>query len=443
MVDQPNSKDQELDACTASLPKSLWASTAVPPPDAPSLNRAVSCDAVIVGAGFTGLRAALALAEDHAQVAVLEAAEIGWGASGRTGGQVNPLLPTHQPEEVEAQLGPDAAARLIGATVGSADELFAFIERYQIPCDAVQKGWVRVAHCQSAARKFEQQCRSWIRAGAGIAFLESNEIAETVGSDAYAFGALVESGGSIQPLSYVRGLARAAAQAGAQVFSRSPVTALARKNGAWHLRTPGGEVTADKVLLCTNGYTDRLWPKLGRSIVPVTSVQIASEPLPESIGKSILAEGRTFADTRRLIYYGRRDREERFLLGSLGHGPDSAELDYQRVKAEALRLFPQLAGIKWTHQWNGRIAITRDHLPHLHEPAPGLLIGLGYNGRGVAMSNVMGRALAERALGAEASSLPFPITPITGYPFHGFKDLGVGVALRWMKLRDGLEMSRQ
>ena len=420
----------------------MWARTAVAAPAAPALAETIRADVVVVGAGFTGLRAALALAEQNSDVVVLEAADVGCGASGRNGGQVNPLLPAHRPEQVHALLGPEAGSRLVEATIGSAEELFSLIEAYQIPCDAVQKGWVRVAHSKGAAHTFEQQCESWVRAGAKIELLDRAGIEHIVGSAAYHSGALVSAGGSIQPLSYVRGLARAATQAGARIFGQSRVTSMARRDGRWHLSSVGGEVSADTVLLCTNGYTDRLWPGLGQSIVSVTSVQMASEKLPHEVGRTILAGGQTFADTRRMIYYGRRDRDGRFLIGSLGHGDSAPEADYRRVQTEVVRLFPQLAGITWAHRWNGRIAITRDHLPHLHEPAPGLLMGLGYNGRGVALSNVMGRTLAARALGADGDSLDFPITPISGFPFHGFRDLGVGVALRWMKLRDDLETAR-
>lgn len=425
-----------------SLPDSLWAKTAVPAVKTESLAGSICADVAIVGAGFTGLRAALALAEQQTDVVVLESAEIGWGASGRTGGQVNPLLPVHQPEEVEALYGAGLGSRLVAATVQSADELFSLIKRYQIPCDATQKGWIRAAHCDSAAIKFEQQCKSWRRVGVDIEWLEPREIFPHLGSSAYRAGALVRSGGSIQPLSYVRGLARAAIHAGAQIFCGSRVISLGRSNNKWRLSTPGGEVSADNVLICTNGYTDGLWPGLSESIVPLTSLQIASEPLPDDIGKTILSKGQTYSDTRRLIYYGRRDRDGRFLIGSLGRGETSANTDYKIMKSEVVRLFPQLADVKWEYHWNGRVAITRDHLPHLHEPAPGLMIGLGYNGRGVAMSNVMGRTLAERVLGADPDSLPFPITSISGFPFHAFKDVGVRAAMQWMRVRDRLELSK-
>ena len=127
------------------------------------------------------------------------------------------------------------------------------------------------------------------------------------------------------------------------------------------------------------------------------------------------------------------------LLGSVGQGDAGRAADFERVRREAVRVFPQLAGAKWRYQWGGRVAFTQDHLPHLHEPAPGLLAGLGYNGRGVAMANVMGRALAERALGKDATDLPFPVTPVRPYPVHRFTGVGIPLAIAWMGFRDRLD----
>jgi glycine/D-amino acid oxidase-like deaminating enzyme len=203
--------------------------------------------------------------------------------------------------------------------------------------------------------------------------------------------------------------------------------------------TPNGSVVADSVLLCTNGYTDKLWPALKTSVVPLTAVQVASEPLPDAVRDSILPGGQTFSDTRRTILYGRREPDGQMLLGSVGHGDAGTEADFKRIHREAERVFPQLTGVKWRYQWGGRVAFTEDHLPHLHEPAPGLFAGLGYNGRGVAMGTIMGRVLAERALGKDAADLPFPMTPVRPYPGHAFAGIGIPIAIAWMGFRDRLD----
>ena len=418
---------------------SLWAATAGPAPAAAPLAGERRADVAVVGGGFTGLRAALALAEAGSDTVLLEAVESGWGASGRNGGQVNPLLPENTPESVAAMIGAAAAEKLCRLAMDSADELFALIQRHGILCDPRQEGWLRVAHCRAAARSWTRQCESWIAAGADIEIVEGERLAALTGTAAYAMGALTRRGGAIQPLSLARGLAEKAIAAGAAIHGASPALGLERGARGWTVTTPGGSVVAETVLLCTNGYTDELWPGLASSVVPLTAVQVASEPLPDDVRDSILPGGHTLSDTRRTILYGRREPDGEMLLGSVGRGDAGTAADFARLRREALRLFPQLAGVEWRYQWGGRVAITEDHLPHLHEPATGVLCGLGYNGRGVAMATIMGRVLAERALGKAASDLPFPVTPVRPYPFHHLSAIGIPLAIAWMGLRDRLD----
>ena len=420
-------------------PNSLWVATAGPAPTTIPLSGEQRADVAIVGGGFTGLRAALTLAEAGCSTIVLEANEIGWGATGRNGGQVNPILPENTPETVSAQIGAPAAEKLCRVSLESADELFSLIQRYDIHCSARQKGWLRVAHCRSAVRAWTQQCESWIRAGAEIDIVEGEQLAALTGSPVFNMGALNRRGGAIQPLSFARGLAEKAISAGATVYRSSPVLGLERTRTGWIVSTPDGSVVTEIVLLCTNGYTDGLWAGLSRSIVPLTAVQVASEPLPDDVRDSILPGGQTLSDTRRTILYGRREPDGQLVLGSIGQGGDGRTADFEYLRREAVRVFPQLAKTKWHYKWGGLIAITQDHLPHLHEPAPGLFAGLGYNGRGVAMANVMGRVLAELALGKDAKDMPFPITPVRPYPFQKFTRIGIPLAIAWMGFRDRLD----
>lgn len=420
-------------------PDSLWAATAGPTPATAELSGERRADVVVVGGGFTGLRAALALAEAGSDTVVLEAAETGWGASGRNGGQVNPLLPENTPETVAALIGAPAAEKLCRAALDSADELFALIQRYGINCNARQEGWLRVAHCRSAARTWTRNCESWIKAGAEIEIVEGGRLASLTGSTVFTMGALTRRGGAVQPLSLARGMANKAIAAGAAIHGSSPAVGLERSERGWTVTTPSGSVAADTVLLCTNAYTDGLWPGLERSVVPLTSVQVASERLPDDVRDSILPGGHTLSDTRRTILYGRREPDGQMLMGSIGQGYAGRVADFERVRREAVRVFPQLANAKWRYEWAGRLAVTQDHLPHLHEPAPGLLVGLGYNGRGVAMANVMGRVLAEWALGRDAADLPFPVTPVRPYPFQSLTGIGIPMAIAWMGFRDRLD----
>lgn len=425
---------------TSRFPETLWWKTA--PSTAPhaSLEGRVSVDVAIVGAGFTGLRAALHLAEAGTSVAVLDAGDVGWGASGRNGGQVNPLLPFNSPETLRTHLGTDYFERLTEASLNSADELFSLIKTYQIDCQARQNGWLRVNHNDRALRKAEKDLKAWNDFGAGMSLIDGEEVRRIAGTDFYRSGVVAPRGGAVQPLMLAQGIADAAKQRGASIFGQSPVLSLEQHEGKWTLNTKNGVVTADWIVIATNGYTDSLLPGLATSIIPVTSIQIATDPLPEPIANTVLTQGHTISDSRRVIMYARREPDNRLVYGGLGKTErDGAITGYDWLVRDAERIFPQLAGTKWSSRWGGRIALTDDHLPHLHEPKKGVLVGLGYNGRGVAMSNVMGRVMAQRILGADPAALPFPAIPIQTVPFRRTKVLGMGTAVWFMRLLDYLE----
>jgi glycine/D-amino acid oxidase-like deaminating enzyme len=420
-------------------PPSLWAATAIPGDGWPLLQGAVRTDVAIVGGGFTGCAAALALAERGTKVALLEANRIGWGASGRTGGQVIPGL-KYDPDELEAMLGPELGPRVVAAGGSVADEVFGLIARHSIDCDPVRNGWLQPAFSTRTLGRTARRCEQWARRGAPVAVLDRAQMADLIGSDFYLGGWEDRRAGTIQPLSFVRGLAAVAQRAGATLFERSPATALRRGDKGWTLTTPQGEVAADTVLIGTNGYTDGLWPGLARTVVPMMSFQAATGPLPPRLGAGILRGGHCASDTRRLLWYYRRDAQGRLVMG--GRAPfreDLGPADAVHLRGAVDRLYPQLASTPFEFHWAGRVAMTKDSLPHLHELAPGLWAGLGFNGRGVGLGTLFGRLLAELALGARPADLPFPVTamrPIPGYPFTR---IVARALVRYYRVRDNLE----
>jgi sarcosine oxidase len=194
------------------------------------------------------------------------------------------------------------------------------------------------------------------------------------------------------------------------------------------------------VIVATNGYTDSLIPNLSKTILPIHPIQMASEPLPEEVIGDVLPQGHTISDSRRVIMYARREPDNRMIYGGHGTADTGRGIGgFDWLRKDVARVFPQLSHVKWTHHWGGHIAITQDHLPHMHEPQEGLLVGLGYNGRGVAMSNVMGRVLAQRVLGAGKDALAFPSSPVKTIPYRRFQVGGMGTAIWFMKLLDYLE----
>jgi len=425
---------------TTQFPGSLWVNTAVPLEPSPVLEAEVDCDVVIIGAGFTGLRAALHLAEAGSRVIVLDAGDVGWGASGRTGGQVNPMLPFNTPDKLMKLVGPQYFERLTETSLDSADALFALIEKYQIDCQARQKGWLRVDHCDKARRVSASNTEIWNRHGANMQVVEGDEVAQLSGSRIYRSGVVSPRGGAVQPLSLARGLARAALAAGATIHGQSAVIGLAATADGWTVRTANGSVSTEWVVLATNGYTDGLCRGLDRTIIPVTPVQIASDPLPAQQIDSILPRGHTISDTRRIIMYARREPDGRMVFGGHGKLDSNGNIGgHEWLIRDVERIFPQLGGVNWRYRWGGHIAITGDRLPHFHEPRKGLIAGLGYNGRGVAMSHAMGLCLAQRVLGAAPETLPFPTTAIKSIPFRAIQMMGKGPVIEMMHMLDYLE----
>lgn len=422
----------------SSPPRSLYRDTAGGTGDYAALAGVRRARVAIVGGGFTGLSTALHLAEAGDDVAVLEAYQPGWGASGRNGGQVNPGL-KYDPDTIEAMFGPDLGPRMIDFSHGAPDFTFGLIKRLSIACDARQNGSLRAAirpKPEAAVRATAAQCQ---RRGMPVGMLEAQAMAARTGTDRYISGLFDARGGDLHPLKYTLGLAAAAHKAGARIFGDSEVLSLRREAGGWLLKTAKGSVSAEKVLIATNGYTGSLWPGLEQSLVPVFSAIAASEPLPEAVAATILPERPVLYEAGNITVYYRIDAQNRLLMG--GRGPMKPIGDATAVRYltdYALRLWPTLAGTRWTHGWNGRVAITKDHLPHIHEPENGILICLGYNGRGVAMASAMGAALAQRLRDDETSPFPMPISPLKPIRFHRFWPVGVKTAILSGRVKDRL-----
>jgi glycine/D-amino acid oxidase-like deaminating enzyme len=416
---------------------SLWAETAAPSPDWPRLAEHVEADVAIIGAGYTGLSAALHLAEAGSRVVVVDAETPGWGASGRNGGQVIPGL-KYDPGTLRALFGQAQGGRLVAA-VGAAPELvFSLIERLSIACEPVRAGWLQPAVSSATLATVEERARQWQAEGVATRVLDRAETTRLTGSGIYAGALLDPRGGTVQPLAYAQGLAQAAQRAGARIFGESRATGLAQEAGAWRVPTAAGSVRAQKIVFAVNAYADGLHPSLRRSVVAVPSFQVATETLPQNLLETILPEGHAASDMRLLLRYFRvfRGRLVMGARGSFAASPPPRLL--ARMRRAIANIFPQAAGLRIEYAWGGMVAVTADHLPHLHEPAPGLLAGLGYNGRGVAMATLMGKVLAERALGTPAASLKFPVSPLREIKLHEASRVGAQIAIEILRLRDRL-----
>lgn len=420
---------------------SLWSASATPAPDCPRLEQPAECDVVIIGAGYTGLSAALHLAAAGQSVVVLEAAEPGFGCSGRNGGQVNPASTRMLPDEVLNELGPAWGEKYLRFGDRSTRIVFELIDRYNIQCEAVQPGYVQGGYGNRGQRVSEQWASQWGRRGIDIELLNREQVEQRIGTRCYQSGFVDPRGGNVQPLSYARGLARAAQQHGAQVHGQSAAESIKRHGSQWVVSaTSGATVTARRVVIATNGYTDELWPGLRESIVPTASYLSATEPLDEQTLAKVLPGRHAVSESARVLVYYRRDDAGRFILGAHGNLSNTSEFGRtDHVRREAVRLFPVLAGVKWTHHWAGWPAITPNHFPHLFELDDGVYAGLGYNGRGVASATLMGSQIADLLL--DRAEPLIQVRPLRKFAFHAFRQVGISYHLLSRKALDRLDRS--
>ncbi|MEN9317072.1 MAG: hypothetical protein RIS35_3465 [Pseudomonadota bacterium] len=418
----------------------LWFSTARPAPDLPELEGERRAEVAIVGAGILGCATALRLAERGVRVVVLEAREPGFGASGRNNGQVIPTITRPNPDDIVRAFGETVGPRLVRLIGGAAAEAFELIRAHRIDCDAVQNGWVQPAHRESRMALAKSRVEQWSRHGMDVRMLSRDEVSGLLGSDRYHGGWMAPTGGHINPLGYSRGLAGAALAAGAAIHARSPATAIRPEGSGWRIETPRGAVVAPKVLLATAGYTDGLWPGLARSVVPATSWQAATAPLPRSLRARILPTNVTMSDTQADLRFCHFDRDGRLVAGGALIFTSNAVPRLRRIVAQRLRhIFPALRDhpeLRIEQVWNGEMAMTQDHLPHFHALADGVFASLGCNGRGVAMNSALGRALADALTGVPESRLEVPLTRMSTIPAHALARRVARGLLAWYRIRD-------
>ena len=415
----------------------LYLDTAEPAAATPPLNGNIRADVAVVGGGFTGLSTALHLAEMGAQAVVLEAQEPGWGASGRNGGQVNPGL-KHDLDSVERDFGPDLGRRMNRLAGAAPEYLFDLIKRHGISCEARQNGTLRAATAPKHAAAVRASLEQLRRRQAPVELLSGRELAEVVGTDRYQVALFDRRGGDVNPFKLARGLARAAIRAGAAVHGGTRATRLEKVGALWRVVTPLGTVTAEHLVLATNGYTDDLWPGLRRSVVPLFGAIAATAPLPAALARLVMPSRAVLYESGAITVYYRVDCGGRLLMG--GRGPMSEVtstapmthlLDYAR------KLWPALRHIAWTHAWGGRLAMTRDEYPHFHEPANGVIACVAYNGRGIAMATTMGRLVARRILDP-AGECDMPITSLRPIGMHALWPLAVRAAILRGQIADFL-----
>lgn len=410
-------------AARATFPPSLWAAVTPPGRDWPVLETSLSTDVTVIGAGFTGLAAALELRRRGVAVAVVEAMEPGWGASGRNNGQVIPTLSRPDPDDIAARHG-ETGERFVALLRDSAADLFDLVRREGIAAEAEQTGWVQPAHSPGRMRIAERRVAQWTRRGADVELLTRDEVAQKLGTRAWHGGWWARTGGHINPLALARGLAESAAHAGAEIFASTPALAANCTRTNWVVTTPQGRVISRALILATNAYTGELVaglaPQVAREVVPVPSWQMATAPLPEAHLAGILPARTAVSDTRGELHFMRLDARNRLVTGGALAVPLNARSRLERMVGRRLTaMFPELGTPRFEYVWNGYVGMTADFLPRIHDIGRGGVAWTGCNGRAVALSLSIGRELARAVSGVARREIPMPFSEVRPLPLHG------------------------
>jgi glycine/D-amino acid oxidase-like deaminating enzyme len=412
-----------MDFAKIRWPGSLWAAVTPPGPDLPELVGTIEADVVVIGGGFTGLSTALHLREAGVDVAIVEAMEPGWGASGRNNGQVIPTLSRPDPDDIVAKHGA-AGERFVALLRDSASTLFDLARRYQIQAEQEQSGWIQPVHSPGRIAIAERRVRQWSKRGAPVELLSREQTRQMLGSDAWFGGFWNKSGGHINPLALSRGLARAVLERGGRIFARSPAIGFERHNNRWVVKTRNGQISGRALIVATNAYTGEfsksLLPAMAHEVMPVLSWQMATQPLSESARQTIIPGRQAMSDTHGELYFARYDARNRLVTGGAVVGLGNKAERLKIIVAQRLkRLWPEIGEIEFDYVWNGYVGMTTDFLPRIHRLGPDAYGWTGCNGRAVALSIALGDELSKAVRGVAQSDLALPFSDPAPIVAHG------------------------
>lgn len=404
----------------------------------PSLEGDQTADICIIGAGFTGISAALELAEQGLSVIVLEGERIGFGASGRNGGQIVNGY-SRDLETIAGRYGHERAAQLGAMSLEGGQIIRDRVQKYAIDCDLVEGGFF-AAFTPKQIKDMETNKRVWEKHGhTGLEMVSKSEVGKYVKSDRYAGGMIDRLGGHIHPLNYVLGEASAIESRNGRIFENSRVLAV-DKGSDVTVRTARGTVRAKYLLVCGNAYIGGLLPEIGERMMPVSSQVMATEPLDQALIEDLLPANYCVEDANYILDYYRRTSDNRLLYGGgIGYGgSDPADLT-SVIRPNMLKTFPQLKNTKIDFAWSGNFALTLTRVPHIGRLSQNIYFSHGDSGHGVTTTQLLGKILGEAVAGHAGrfdvwSSLP-------NYPFPGGKTFRVPLTMLgawWYGLRDKL-----
>lgn len=389
----------------------LWSVLVKECPKFSKIQDHLQADVCVIGAGFTGLSTAIHLAEKGYKVIILEANSVGSGGSGRNVGLVNAGT-WAQPDELNKIMGEQAGEKLTAA-LGEAPKLvFDTIDRLGINAQETRTGNLHMGHNGEGEADVDMRYEQLSRRGADVEVLTGLKCHEYCGTTSIKKALLDKRAGTVNPYAYVTGLAKAAEKLGVKIFENSSVSGVVKEGEQWCVQTEQHTVTADKVVIATNAYTEGEWNDILKTVYFVQYYQIASEPLSGAVADKILPHKNGSWDTRLALSSIRRDKDGRLLLGTVGAYQGKQGLYQSWADLMQKKYFPDLGKVNWQFQWTGKFGFTTDHIMRIFEPAPGIVAATAYNGRGITTGTMMGKAFAEYLQDDNRNKLPLPFTTI-------------------------------
>jgi gamma-glutamylputrescine oxidase len=417
---------------------SYYAATAHLAPDLPALEGEVRADVVVVGAGYTGISAALELARRGYDVVVLETHRVGWGASGRNGGQICTGFSASL-AKIEKSVGLDDARKLFAVAEEGKALIAERIARHAIDCD-LKWGYLHAApkarHVEELKEEQEVAERRFGYEGR-LRLVDRDEVRRMVASPLYVGGLYDADAGHLHPLNYCLGLAKAAREAGARIFENSEVVRLETGRPAIAV-TAKGRVTADFAVLAGNAYLGGLVPQIQSKVMPVGTYIGATASLGENRATSLIPDDVAVADTNFVLNYFRRSCDHRMLFGGrVSYSTIMPPYLPRAMRAKMLQVFPQLSDVEFEYTWGGFVAITVERTPDVGRIAPNVYYAQGYSGTGVALSGIVGQIIAEAIAGQAERVDLFAKLPHTTFPGGpALRTPLLAAAMLWYRMRD-------
>jgi gamma-glutamylputrescine oxidase len=415
-----------------------YLASAQPPPATAALRGALTTDVCVVGGGIAGCSAALTLAERGYRVTLLEGQRIGWGASGRSGGQAIFGTATEQ-AELEQLIGQEDARRIWDVTLAGLALLRQRIERYQINCDWVD-GWMLAAIKPRQWSEIQAWQADLVqRYGyASTRLMDRAELQSTVASKRY-IGALYDSNsGHLHPLRYTLGLARAAARAGVDIHERSRVDGYVRRDGRIHVRTAHGAVDCGQLVLAGNAWLGAAAPSLERKLMSIGSYVIATEPLGEHPVRKLIANNAALCDANWILDYFRRSSDHRLLFGGrVNYSLLNVRAVAPATRARMIQVFPQLRATRIDYAWGCLLDITLNRAPNFGRLEPDVYFLQGFSGHGISLAGIAGQLVAEAIAGTSERFDVFARIPHRNFPGGMLlRRPALALAMLWYRLRD-------